>query len=170
MGAPQRVLGITICVLAVLSLTRCESPTTPKQAPSPPMASLEVTRGTSVFDGVYTSKSDLPGGFTHIEIDVVSGRNVVATHNFSNGGTTAFWVWTGTITPSATNPNTGTIVGAGKKVDLCCGSILFRLDHGDIAVNGDGSGQLNYTSSDPRFGAFGNSSFRTAPLSVLEVH
>ena len=112
------------------------------------------------FDGKYTNRFKLSGGFTHIDQAVVKVNLVVGYHYFSNGTTTGGWAWTGTIAPDPTNPNLGTITGIGTKNDLCCGSINFTLTSGSIVRNPDGSAALFYGSTDPRFGDFGSAAYR----------
>jgi pimeloyl-ACP methyl ester carboxylesterase len=113
----------------------------------------------TIFDGTYTSTVQI-GGYTHTETDVVSGNSVNSVHNFTNGTFSGSFVWTGTITPSSTDPNSGLITGQG--IINNAGTRPFTLASGSVVVNSDDSADLLWAATDPKFGPIGGTAHRTA--------
>lgn len=114
------------------------------------------------FDGVYRN-SWTSGDFLHTDVATVTGLSVTGSHTFTNGSVSGGWDWTGTITPSPTDPTQGTITGEGTRWDSCCGTMTFTLDSGAISVNADGTAQLFYEATHPEWGKFGSAAYRSVP-------
>lgn len=110
------------------------------------------------FDGTYTSTELFPDGFTHTENGTVAGFSVSLLHQFSKGDTRGSFQWTGTITPRAGNPREGDVTGQGM-IDNA-GMRPFTLEDGDIEIFNDGSAELCWSATDPRFGPIGGCSRR----------
>jgi hypothetical protein len=127
---------------------------------APSVLAFDTHGGSAGFDGTYTSRKTLAGGFTHISHVAVKGNLVVGYEYFSNGTTTGGWAWTGTITPDPFSSTRANISGSGTKNDLCCGSINFTINSGGVARNADGSATLFIGGTDPRFGDFGTVAYR----------
>jgi hypothetical protein len=128
------------------------------------------TNAAASSDGLYARARQI-GTILHAERAIVSGRSVTVHHFLVDEPSFGVWNWSGTITPAAAVPSTGTITGGGTRFDLCCGSVPFTLDAGSIAVNANGSASLSWSATDARFGAYGETDFRvTAPLSISDVN
>ena len=129
---------------------------------SPAQAGALITGAKSVFvylefDGQYANIVQASDGYVHFENDSVTGLSVSGSHTFTNGTVTGSFTWSGTISVSASFASTATISGTGVIQNQ--GTRPFVVT-GDIAVNPDGSGVLNWGGMDPVFGPIGGIAYR----------
>lgn len=147
-------LALSAPLMTVL-LSACRGDDISGPRATPKVSLSNEVQAVTTFNGFYTHKSTQPGGYTHFDAATVWGTNVRDAHVFSNGIQAGIWEWSGTITVDAFDPNQGSISGAGKRSDRCCGSIEFTVT-GNIVRRADGSATIYYQAVDPRFGPFGD--------------
>lgn len=122
------------------------------------------------WSGTYTSTSVLSDGYTHTEIDVVTGLSVSGMHTFTNeisGGPSGSFEWTGTLSESL-DWTDGHLTGSGMIHNL--GDRPFTITDGGLWLDDNNTYHLWWLGTDPVYGQIGWETFKVAAVPEPETY
>jgi hypothetical protein len=118
------------------------------------------------WSGTYTSTSVLSDGYTHTEIDVVTGLSVSGMHTFTNetsGGPSGSFEWTGTLSESP-DWTDGHLTGSGMIHNL--GDRPFTITDGGLWLDDNNTYHLWWVGIDPVYGQIGWETSKVAAINL----